>query len=125
VTTLRSVAPDHLERDLVADIFLHQLQLGYHVEVVGQRKARGSGTTEGATDVLLSCCGWYVPVELKKDARAEVRKCQVLQAKMRREQNVDTAGVWSFAQFVDVVNYCRKHGRPLVGMPHPLVGKGG
>jgi hypothetical protein len=55
-----------------------------------------------------------------KDARAEVRKCQVLQAKMRREQNVETACVWSFQQFIEVVNWCRKHGRALAPMPHPM-----
>ena len=96
------------ERDLVADCLLAALAANCLLEVIGQRKARGSGTTVGAPDALLYCAGHMVPIEFKRAADGRLSKGQVWQMELRRRQGIETRIVRSLVEFVDVVNECRR-----------------
>jgi hypothetical protein len=92
---------------------------GVVLEEIGQRKAKGSGTTIGFPDLALSCDGWWVPLEGK--FRAEVSEAQYLLAVWKREQGVDTARITSGQDLADVIGFCRRHPRERLLLPHSLV----
>jgi hypothetical protein len=92
---------------------------GVVLEEVGQRKAKGSGTTIGFPDLCLSVAGWWVPLEGK--FKADVSEGQYLLAVWKREQGVDTARITSGQDLADVIGFCMKHPRPRLILPHSLV----
>ena len=57
------------ERDLVAACCQRAEDMGANLEVVGQRNAKGSGTTLGAPDLILFASGWTIPIETKRLGR--------------------------------------------------------
>ena len=55
-----------LESDLVDRCHQYATALGAYLMHVGQRKAKGSGTTVGFPDLVLVCGGHVVLIELKR-----------------------------------------------------------
>ena len=92
---------------------------GVVLEEVGQRKAKGSGTTIGFPDLCLSVAGWWVPLEGK--FKANVSEAQYQLAVWKREQGVDTARITSGQDLADVIGFCRRHPRSRLILPHSLV----
>ena len=89
---------------------------------LGQRKTRGSGTTEGVVDVLVAYCGWLVMCEFKRpDGTGEVSRKQQEVARWCWEQGVDTCVIESVQQFSDVLSFCRRYPREPFRLPHSLV----
>ena len=108
-----------IERDVIQECRLVAKAAGVVLEEIGQRKAKGSGTTIGIEDLILTCAGWYVPIEGK--FRADVSEAQYLLAKWKLEQGVDTARITSGQDLADVIGFCMKHPRPRLILPHSLV----
>jgi hypothetical protein len=113
---LMGKAPDRvpeLERDLVAAIQQRAKDMGAVVLVVGQRRAKGSGTTPGYPDVTLVCCGHVVLIEVKREKsdgtpggclntaqRGVVMQCL--------DQHVTVYCIDTVEQFTELVNECRR-----------------
>ena len=90
--------------------------------VIGQRKAKGAGNTPGIVDVLVVAFGWVVLCEFKSpDGTGEVSRDQQIVAAWCWENGVDTVAVESVQEFTDVLNFCRRHPREAVRLPHSLV----
>ena len=92
---------------------------GVVLEEVGQRKAKGSGTTRGFPDLALSVAGWWVPLEGK--FKAQVSELQYQLAVWKREQGVDTARITGGQDLADVIGFCRRNPRERLLLPHSLV----
>ena len=60
-----------LEKDLVHECLQRAEDMGCWAAVVGQYRAKGSGTTVGYPDLTLFCNGWVVLVELKRTKTAD------------------------------------------------------
>ena len=99
--------PDYFEKTLVAACCEVAQAMGAHLEVIGQRNARGSGTTVGAPDALLVCCGQVRLIEFKT-ADGRLSLAQKSRIYERAEQHVDTDVVRSVNEFVALVNSCRR-----------------
>ena len=78
------------------------------MEVAGQRKARGSGTSIGFPDAVLYCNGRTAVCEFKRAADGRLSKGQVAAMELRREHGVETYVVRSVDDFVKVVNAMRR-----------------
>lgn len=92
---------------------------GVVLEEIGQRKAKGSGTTIGFPDMALSVAGWWVPLEAK--FASEPSQAQYLLAVWKREHGVDTARITSGQDLADVIGFCRRHPQLYYALPHSLV----
>lgn len=109
---LTTRVPD-LEKDLVDDCRRAAEAMGAFLAVVGQRNARKSGSTLGVPDLILICCGHTVLIELKRTKTAE-HPAGTLNLGQRAfiaraaEQGVAVHVVDRLADFVAVVNGCRK-----------------
>jgi hypothetical protein len=114
----RLTDPDN-EHDVIQECREVAKRVGVVLEEVGQRRAKGSGTTIGFPDLCLSVAGWWVPLEGK--FRANVSEAQYLLAAWKREQGVDTARITSGQDLADVIGFCMKHPRPRLILPHSLV----
>ena len=91
-------------------------------EVVGQRNAKGSGSTRGFVDVVVGYCGWWLPMEFKNpDGTGVMSGDQQAMAKWRWENGVDTVVIESVQQFADVLGYCRRHPVEQGVLPHSLI----
>ena len=110
--------PDN-EHDVIQECRQVAKAAGVVLEEIGQRRAKGSGTTIGFPDLCLSVAGWYVPLEGK--FKAEVSEAQYLLAVWKREQGVDTARITSGQDLADVIGFCRRHPRERLILPHSLV----
>lgn len=102
-----------LERDLVDDCRDVAKHMGAFLAEVGQRRAKGSGTTLGFPDLVLICAGCVKLIELKrtKDAdNPEGRLNLGQQVFMERaaEQGVTVSVVDRLEDFVELVNECRR-----------------
>lgn len=95
------------EKALVAACADVAAAMGCVLEVVGQRKARGSGTTIGAPDALLSTAGHYVPIEFKRPGGV-LSLAQKALIEDRRRCGVETAVIRRVDEFVDLINAIRK-----------------
>ena len=114
----RLTDPDN-EHDVIDECREVAHRAGVVLEEVGQRKAKGSGTTIGFPDLCLSVAGWYVPLEGK--FKAEVSEAQYLLAVWKREHGVDTARITSGQDLADVIGFCRRNPRSRLILPHSLV----
>lgn len=109
-----NAAPTGSERDLVRECQIMAAALNVYVEVVGQRKAKGSGTTVGVADMLVYCAGQVLPVELKRAKHHDGTPAgtlsigQIVAMERRQEAGVRTAVVTTVEEFVAVVNGMRK-----------------
>ena len=103
-----------LERDLVAECLVVAKAMGIYVEVVGQRRARGSGTSIGVADMLVYAGGQVLPVELKRAKNHDGTPAgklsigQIVAIERRQEAGVRTAVVTTVEEFVAEVNGLRR-----------------
>lgn len=103
-----------LEKDLVGECLIMAAALNVYVEVIGQRKAKGSGTTVGVADMLVYCAGQVLPVELKRAKHHDGTPAgtlslgQVVAIERRQEAGVRTAVVTTVEEFVSAVNSMRR-----------------
>lgn len=95
------------EKSLVTTCCEVAEHMGCVLEVVGQRKAKGSGTTIGAPDALLSCSGRYIPIEFKT-AEGRLTLAQKALIVDRQRCGVETAVIRGVDEFIDLVNRTRR-----------------
>ena len=126
-TSAARPAQTGLERDLVSECCALAEAMGANLEVIGQRRAQGSGTTLGAPDMLLCASGWTVPIEAKRLGRiasddGKLRVDQRARIYDRLQQGVQTAVIYRADEFGELVNWCRRNARRQPTMPfapHP------
>ena len=89
--------------------------MNVYCEVIGQRRAKGSGTTQGAPDMLVYVAGRALPVEFKRALdRVTHTPCgklsydQIVAIERRAAQGVETHVVDSLDDFVRLVNEARR-----------------
>lgn len=97
-----------LEADLVNRCREDAEAMGVYLEVAGQRKAKGSGTTVGFPDAILYAAGHVVPVEFKRAADGRISAGQAAAMLKRERQGVATRVIRTEQEFVAIVNACRK-----------------
>lgn len=107
------------EKELVDEIKEYARAMNVYVEVAGQRIAKGSGSTEGLTDMFVCVAGWYMPCEVK-NGDTKVRLDQIGCAMNRADAGHPTAWVRSTQDFVDLVNWCRRNPRRCPPLPEHL-----
>lgn len=123
VTAPRNLKPasavPEFERDIVAECLGIAKTMGAYVEVIGQRKARGSGTTEGVTDTLVFCAGNVIAAEFKR-ADGTVNMRQHIAAERRFARGVKTPVIRSADEFVRLLNWCKRHCVREHGLPEGM-----
>ena len=102
-----------LERDLVDDLRKAAKAMGVLLAEIGQRKAKGSGSTIGIPDCILIANGHVELIEVKRskadDHRAgELTVGQIAFTQRAAEQGVKVHAVWTLQEFVEIVNGCRR-----------------
>jgi predicted ATPase len=102
-----------LERDLVADCQRSAEAMNAFLAVIGQRKARGSGTTRGVPDLLLLCAGKVVLIEVKRPKTAEhprgyLSLGQSAFIARAAEMGVEVEVIETVREFEALVNGCRR-----------------
>jgi hypothetical protein len=107
------------EKDVIQQCREVAKRCGCVLEEVGQRRPKGSGTSIGFPDLTLAVAGWWVPIEGKH--KAEPSEGQIIAARWRLEEGVDTARVTSGQDLSDVIGFCMKHPRAGFRIPHSLV----
>jgi Holliday junction resolvase len=105
-----------LERDLVDDCREAAKAMGAFLAEVGQRRAKGSGTTKGYPDLTLLCAGHVLLIELKRaktrDHQAgRLTVGQVAFIERAAEQGVPVYVLDTLEDFVALVNACRRRPR--------------
>jgi hypothetical protein len=95
------------EKQLVSECLKVARAMNAYLEVAGQHRADGSGTTVGLPDAFLYCAGKCQPVEFKTP-KGKLSPGQVLAQWKRADQHVHTWVIRSTAEFVDLVNGCRR-----------------
>jgi hypothetical protein len=103
----------NLERDLVAQCQEAATAMGAFVAFVGQRKAKGSGTTIGFPDCVVMCAGQVRLIELKRPATDEHPHGYVSLGQQAFIDRAEAQGVMvhvidSVEGFCAVVNSCRR-----------------
>jgi len=96
-----------LEADLVSRCREDAEAMGVYLEVAGQRKAKGSGTTVGFPDAILYACGHVVPVEFKRFEGGRISQAQAAAIIRRERQGIATRIIRTEDEFVALVNRCR------------------
>jgi len=103
-----------LEKDLVEQCRQRAEDMGCWVAFVGQRKAKGSGTTVGYPDMTLFCNGWVVLIELKRTKTADgqagtLNLGQIAFIEKAAGQAVRIPVIDSVDDLTAVINECRRH----------------
>lgn len=101
-----------LEKDLVQECQIVAEAMGAFLAHVGQRRAKGSGTSRGFPDLVLLCNGEVRLIELKRPATPEnpkgflslAQSCFIARA---HEMGVEVEVVDNVADFCRIVNACR------------------
>lgn len=106
------MSPYLLESSLVADILAAAERMGLYCEQLGQRKAKGSGTTTGAPDLILYGNGRMVPLEVKRPKTDGTRAGrfsldQLVAAENRRHRGVETYAPSTLEHAVSLMNWIR------------------
>jgi hypothetical protein len=97
-----------LERDLVQELRMAAKALGVFLAEVGQRKAKGSGTTIGMPDLVLIANGHTELIEVKRPKLGCLSLGQRAFIERASEQGVKVHVVDNLQDFVEVVNGCRR-----------------
>ena len=102
-----------LERDLVAECRVAAKAMNVMLVEIGQKRAKGSGSTIGLPDLAVLCNGKTVWIETKRaHVKGEGHGCltvgQVAFIEKAAEQGVRVFVVDSLDGFVSVVNLCRR-----------------
>ncbi len=101
------------ESDVLDDCREYAKAMGAYLMEVGQRKARGSGTTRGFPDLVLVCAGHVVLIELKRlkvkgESGGRLSIWQEAVIARCAEQGVKVHVVDRIEDFVALVNACRR-----------------
>ena len=80
---------------------------GGYVEVIGQRKAKGSGTSVGAPDAIVYRGGNVYVCEFKRAKGGVLSRGQELAIECRRREGVRTFVITSEQEFVDMLTRVR------------------
>jgi hypothetical protein len=83
-------------------------------EVIGQRKAKGSGTDRGAPDAILSVGRWCHPCEFKRPASDGTRPGRFSHDQIEAARQRLAAGVYTYAprtcqQFQRLIEWSKRH----------------
>lgn len=102
-----------LEKDLVHECELAAKAMGAFLAKVGQRRAKGSGTTIGFPDLVLLCNGHVELIELKRTKAPDtpggcLNVGQIAFIERAAEQGVTVHVVDTLDDFVRLVNGCRR-----------------
>jgi hypothetical protein len=102
-----------LERDVVQECRVIAAAMGVFLAEVGQRRAKGSGTTVGYPDLTLLCAGQVVLVEVKRPRTADhprgyLSLGQSAFIARALEMGVDVRVVETPYDFIAIVNHCRR-----------------
>lgn len=102
-----------LERDLVADCKASARTMGAYLLCVGQRRAKGSGTTVGFPDLVLVCNGHVELIECKRPATDGQRGGVLTRGQgwvidLCAEQGVGVHVIETVREFEAIVNSCRR-----------------
>ena len=105
-----------LERDLVADCRRSAVAMNAFLAEVGQRRAKGSGTTIGYPDLTLICAGRVILIECKRPKTAEhphgyLSLGQSAFIARALEMGVQVEVIDSVTDFEALVNSCRRRVR--------------
>jgi hypothetical protein len=101
------------ERDLVAECCKIASVAGVYLELVGQRRAKGSGSTIGFPDGVLYCNGRAALIEFKRIEGGRLSRAQQIAMQLREEQGVKTHVVRTAQEFADIIAWCRRAGRVI------------
>lgn len=107
------MTPYLLESDLVAECRKSAKAMGAFLAVVGQRRAKKSGTTIGFPDLVLICAGRTILIEVKRPKSdgtpgGEVSLGQQVFIEQAAAQGVTVHAIWSVQEFEEIVNSCRR-----------------
>lgn len=97
-----------LERDLVAECRVIAKAMNCFLVEMGQRKAKGSGSTIGLPDLAVLCAGKTVWIEMKRPKIGVVSVGQRAFIERAAEQGVRVHVVDNIEDFVSCVNECRR-----------------
>ena len=108
------------ESALVDEILVVAKAMNCHLVEIGQRRAKGSGTTVGVPDLAVNCAGKTVWIETKRAHRpGEGHGCLSIgqQAFIEKAaaQGVHVFVVDDVQQFIDIVNGCRRAQKHVYG----------
>lgn len=108
-----------IESDLVATCCKIAKAMRVELELVGQRRAKGSGTTRGFPDGVLHAAGCTYLIEFKRPKSVGTRAGrlsldQIAAAERRAECGVQTFLVDSVDDFCALVNWARTGRAPCV-----------
>lgn len=101
------------ESDLIAECFRSARAMNAHLMCVGQRNAKGSGTTVGYPDLTLVCNGHVVLIECKRERtalgrRGELTLGQIAVIEKCAEQRVHVFAIRTVGEFEAIINACRR-----------------
>lgn len=102
-----------LERDLISQCRESAEAMNAFLAMVGQRRAKGSGTTLGFPDLVLICAGRVVLIEAKRPKSdgtpgGEVSLGQQAFMEKAAAQGVTVHAIWTVREFEEIVNSCRR-----------------
>ena len=108
------------EAELVEEIRVIAKEMNVHLVEIGQRRAKGSGTTVGIPDLAVNCAGKTVWIETKRAHRpGEGHGClsigQEAFIAKAADQGVHVFVVDDVQQFVQIVNSMRHSAKHLYG----------
>ena len=101
------------ESDLVSECAKVAESMGAFLSCVGQRRAKGSGTTIGFPDLVLICAGHVVLIETKRAKSADTPRGTLNMGQRwfideAAEQGVTVHVIDSVDDFAALVNMCRR-----------------
>jgi len=110
---MKRMTEPELEKDLVAQCQRSAERMGAFLAVVGQRKAKGSGTTLGFPDLVLMCNRQVVLIECKRTKSAThpqgtLNLGQTAFIAMALEHGVEVETIRTVRDFEYLVNNCRR-----------------
>ena len=105
------VRTDPLERDLVGEIRVFAKAMDVQLVEMGQRRAKGSGSTIGLPDLAVNCAGKTVWVETKRAKGGVLSLGQEAFIARAAEMGVHVYVVDDVETFVAIVNSMRRAAR--------------
>jgi hypothetical protein len=91
------------EATLVANCKRLVCDFGGYLEVIGQRRAKNSGTTVGAPDAILYRRGRTHVIEFKRPDGGRLSNGQVLAMRCRQDEGVPTYVITTEQEFADLL----------------------
>ena len=103
---MRRQYDERLESEVVANCkrWLNDFKMGY-MEVAGQRRAKGSGTTLGFPDAIVYSKGRVFVCEFKRPHGGVLSAAQRIAIEARKAEGVDTHVITTEQDFVDLISH--------------------